>query len=82
MSAIPEDVMKAAQDVVDTLSCTGGDHGNEWQLVIARALMAEREACAKIAREFWVEGGEGSFDDGVVLAAEAIATAIRDRPKP
>lgn len=36
-----------------------------------------REDGAKIAERFWVENGEGSFDDGVGLAAQQIAAAIR-----
>ena len=88
---IPEEVMIAAQDMVDTLSCTD-DRGHEWQLAIARALLArderaakeEREACAKIATELVYTvaySKDGTIRNSPVDPEGRIASAIRDRSK-
>jgi len=46
MTEIPDDVMKAARDAVNSAIDDRGAIG-----VIARAILAERERCAKVAEE-------------------------------
>lgn len=70
MSEIPEDVKAAARKLCAEYE-VDNPHGFEEQ-IIARAIMAERERCAKIADKLAAKhtGGPGS-------AARAIAAAIR-----
>ena len=53
MSEIPEDVMKAAQRA--TVGETGRMCSPRADLVVARAILAERERCAKIAEQQQLE---------------------------
>lgn len=74
---IPEDVMKTARSVALEAreeAWHGLDH-----VVIARAIMAERERCAKIAEDH-AEAKWGGEQDGTTIlrvTAGSIAFAIR-----
>ncbi len=76
---IPEDVWDAARGVWFTMPAL-----HRWETVVelyARAIMAEREACAKIADEHARAKYSGALDhNGVLkLTAESIGSYIRER---
>jgi hypothetical protein len=85
---IPEDVMKAAEAVTDAIYAAGQD---TWLAagttdIIARAILAERERCAKIAEAEELTGAppEHFTELQIALAvatvratASSIASAIR-----
>lgn len=54
MTEIPEDIMKAAQKIADDENVCGAWHESEHVEIIAKALLAERQRCAEIART-WVD---------------------------
>lgn len=65
MTEIPDDVMKAARKAIEDAS--GGA-----VMCIARAILAERERCAKVAsdvREEWAGDSELWKRDGMINAA-------------
>jgi hypothetical protein len=69
MKNIPEDIAKDAQRVLkETMSARDLEHEAE---IIASAIMAERERCAKIAEESYASA---NFAD---RSPKHIATAIR-----
>lgn len=80
MSEYPEDVMKAANEVV-TKWKTGGTSAGLMPL-IARALMAERQRCADIARSTGVYPELNVFGGGPewYRHGKAIAKAITSPP--
>lgn len=78
-SAIPDDVMKAAREVCQSIYATIPDHPEE---NIARAIMAERERCARIADEenaaaLMNYDTAGDYFGGYGAAAFGIAQTIR-----
>jgi hypothetical protein len=85
---MPEDVMKLAQAAfadtkVISASLVAEDEDSDVLPYIinraARAILAEREACAKIAEEHQVAiaGKPSDYTNGFNAAAEIIARAIR-----
>jgi hypothetical protein len=98
MSEIPAEVKTAAKAVADDIDRSGlwgdefGSYGLRFEatIIIARALLAEREAatarerarCAKIADERVDSDAKyPDFDGGYSSAAEDIAAAIRSPDK-
>jgi len=71
MTDIPDDVMKVARNLYCTWDLTPG--------MIARAIMAERERAAKVAKVQWLKSEYGSIADADAVCAvcEDIAAAIR-----
>jgi formylmethanofuran:tetrahydromethanopterin formyltransferase len=69
---IPEDIKAAARSVVD--------RGYNEGLVdaVERAILAERERCAKIAHGVWLSAGGGDFGGGMADAAQSIEDQIRN----
>jgi hypothetical protein len=72
MSEIPDDVMKAAYDAAldyrHEKACDPIHNDDSLQLVIARAILAERERCAKVAmsvkaRSDWYNGAYDGVQD-------------------
>lgn len=79
MNGIPEDVRRAAENVYTDLP---NDHDWAWDEkaveIIARALLAERERCARIAEDRTRKIGRGDFGlVGPVGVGCVIAAAIR-----
>lgn len=76
MTDIPEDVMEAATDVVVSLGIGGSANPNPDGFTIrdaiARAILAERERCANVAKALL------KFADTTSGADEAIPAAILD----
>lgn len=76
MTKIPQDVMKAAASVIEKHRATDGSalkRSDAMIEYIARAILAERERCAKVAEglypnDDWLDRGH---------AGKAIANAIR-----
>lgn len=71
MTDIPADIAKAAQQAYDAYADGAGKDIRE---CIARAIMAELEACAKIADEIAEETACG---EGEIYIATKIASTIR-----
>lgn len=78
MSEIPDDVMKGAAAILHQYENEPDD-----QIIVALAIMAEREACATIADEVSNRYMSGSSDYvfGYADGAEGSAIAIRS-PRP
>jgi hypothetical protein len=68
MTDIPEDIETKAGRLVDEWS-NGQSGFSDLQEAIARAILAERERCAKIARELLVFADTTSEADRVIPAA-------------
>lgn len=85
MSDIPADIMKAARNRVKDIFAYGEQAAEFLGTVnvVARAIIAEREACAKIADEVSNRYMSGSSDYvfGYADGAEGSAIAIRS-PRP
>lgn len=72
---IPDDIRAAAISVV-----MRGFNTRALHEAIERALMAEREQCAKIAETFWNHGGP-SFRLATKIAAAIRTEAPQEQPK-
>lgn len=78
---IPQDVWDKARSVIEA------ELGYHPQVIVARAIMAEREACAKVASEFTAATilpfGTAEENEcagvGQIYASDEIAEAIRNR---
>lgn len=88
MSEIPEDVMQNAKEAYDRSFSFGEAQVSDVVNSIARAILAERYACAKIADGLQIDekhprlspGSElNAWWSGQELAASKIAEAIRRR---
>lgn len=87
---IPDDVWTAVREALATagIPSTDTDYGNGTvfeveAIVIARAILAERERCAKVADSFGVRTSQTQkrpFASGYVAASSRIAQAIRSLP--
>lgn len=81
---IPDDVMQAAQAIASLIPSKVRDENRTFAaLVIARAIMAERERCAQIADSFGIQPDPDEsdpYDDyemGGRRCARSVAAAIR-----
>ena len=77
MSEIPDDVMKAANDAVNSAIDDRGAIG-----VIARAILAERERCARLCEDtaMVVTSGRTKPDFGIYSGEPADMTAGNTHP--
>lgn len=69
MAEIPDDVMKAANECVSEFRW---NNDNRWHLFVARAILAERERCAKVAKDAQAEFANDSilwWKDGMTNAS-------------
>ncbi|WP_027039098.1 hypothetical protein [Mesorhizobium ciceri] len=90
MTDIPEDILATANDIASLIpSRVSADNRTFAGLVIARAILAERERCAQIA--ITVTEGTSRHDDhpvrkaiadAISAAGKIIATAIRTPSTP
>ena len=81
MSEVPDDLMKVAREVAEQNAWPTAAVTDHVTIVLARALAAEREACAAVARDTTRLVCRGDF--GLVGPAGigfAIAEAILARP--
>lgn len=76
MTAIPNDIMEVAVGVKTLLRFTPE---NEWGAIIGKALMEEREGCAKIASDF---ASDLRNPDKARFTSAHISTAIRSKGEP
>lgn len=83
---IPDDVMKAAIDLhLNERKAKGRTLGlTDYSRLIARAILVERERCAKVADGLRKASTPGSplFGAGMCCAADQIAIAIRGGTSP
>jgi hypothetical protein len=90
VSAIPDDIMKAAEECVIHLPEIEGRSRFMLRRLISSAILAERERCAKIAEERFTEqnvlkttkGKPYSSSQVAIYAATNIAGAIREGMQP
>jgi hypothetical protein len=80
MTDIPEDVMETAREAVFDVTQRFDTPGKVD--VIARAILAERERCARVADDYTADGYDddpmhGCFGEGYRESALSIAAAIR-----
>jgi hypothetical protein len=71
---IPEDIRSKAEQVYNDLFW--GPEADKRG--IARAILAERERCVKIAHGVWLSAGGGDFGGGMADAAQNIEDQIRN----
>ncbi|MBN9034972.1 MAG: hypothetical protein J0H53_02790 [Rhizobiales bacterium] len=85
MGEIPEDVTRTARDVAFDFDCDWTADGRRRGQVeedaavhaIARAILAERERCARVAESFGAPDRYGQIHGETYLDADIIADAIR-----
>lgn len=75
MSAIPADILRASEAAWNFLADEGMSR-DEQVAFIARAILAERERCATIARNFHNRDATTEYIDGYHQAARDIAYTI------
>lgn len=46
-------------------------------VIVTRAVAAERECCARVAQDIWIDARDTEWDEGVNYAKRRIAAAIR-----
>lgn len=81
MDEIPEDVLEAADNALNSVRFSSDPY--EQVQACARAILAERERCAKVADDMEALSVDSSeWDAGYRCALDAVAAAIRSGVHP